>query len=287
MSVKIIFSIIFIISQALYISIDSIILKLSFLFFISIYLIYTSLENIFFKKGSLVQAVLSLTLLVLNITLFTHKPFDVRAQVMQDEYTSYGKTSDGAIIKLPYKITVFEKDDITFIKLKDSDDFLIKKEYHDNLTTNNLKFKIISQKKHKTGNYIVYLKSNITNINFETIISNNGNIKLDNGIKIELLNTKNDKETGKAIQIKYNFPSSKREHKQWLYNKYKEFNMITSSDDPLTILYVGDETKNIYNIQIKYTLPYQMQIYILIAVLSLILLFLQLYKKRKNENKIL
>jgi hypothetical protein len=88
---------------------------------------------------------------------------------------------------------------------------------------------------------------------------------------------------GKAIQISYNFPKSKRNYEQWLYKDYKEFNLITSSDDPFTLIYNNDEFKKIYNAKITFIPPYQKQIFYATILLSLLFLTLPFFRK-KNEN---
>jgi lipopolysaccharide export LptBFGC system permease protein LptF len=143
---------------------------------------------------------------------------------------------------------------------------------------------ILSEDSYKTGANVIFLKNNITNESQEYSLSNNGEIKLENNIKINMLDKKDDfNGLGKAIQISYNFPKSKRNYEQWLYKDYKEFNLITSSDDPFTLIYNNDEFKKIYNAKITFIPPYQKQIFYATILLSLLFLTLPFFRK-KNEN---
>ena len=248
MSIKIISVIIYIISTVSYFVLSDQYIKLSLLLTISSILIFNIIKNLLNEKSKLVIPIVSMIILVMLLTTFLYQPFTITKKITEGEYISFGKTKENKLKKLNGKITVIDNNGVEFIKFKDESSFLIKKEYKKNIKINNLQFEILSISKYLTGNYILYIKNNLTNENQEYLISNNGNIDFGNGIKIRMLNkSDNFKDSGKAIQISYSFPQSKRTHKQWLYKDYKEFNLITDSDDPLIIMYAGDELKNIYH----------------------------------------
>jgi len=284
MSSKIIEPIIYFISVSLYFLLDNNILKIIFLFVLLSILIYRIIFQVLNKNSSIMYSFLYFTLLILFIVNYLYQPFTGKSMINDGEYISYTKLNNNKFNKLFERLSIYDNNGVKFIKLKDDSSFLIKKEYKKNIKINNIKINILKESSYKTGNYILYIKNNITNENQEYLISNSGSVKLSNGIKIELLNkSDNFKNAGKAIQIKYNFSQSQRSHKQWLYKDYKEFNLITASDDPLTILYVGDQVKKIYNTEISFIPPYQKQIFYLIILLSIVFLILQLLKE-KNEN---
>ncbi len=287
MSNKIIPLIIYSVTLMLYLFSDNLYLKISLFFILSAILVSTVIKEILNESSKLFTAVTGMVILILLFATFLYQPFTVTKNLTEGEYISFGKTKEHKLHKLNGKLTVINNNGVDLIKFKDENSFLIKKEYKKNIKINNYQIDIVSKSKYLTGNYILYIKNNVTNENQEYPIANNGNIKFNNGIKIEMLNkSDNFKNLGKAIQIKYNFPQSKRNHKQWLYKDYKEFNLIVASDDPLTIMYANDETKNIYNLKITFIPPFQKIIFYLIIILSLIFLTLSLQaiKKEKNEN---
>ena len=291
MSIKIIPFIIYTISIIPYLMLDNQYVKLFLLLIISSILFYNIIKNLLNEKSKLVTPIINMIILVLLIIIFLYQPFTVIKEITGGEYISFGKTKENKLKKLNGKLTVIDNNGVEFIKFKDDNSFLIKKEYKKNIKINNLQVEILSKSKYLTGNYILYIKNNLTNENQEYSISNSGNIDFGNGIKIKMLNKSNNfKNSGKAIQISYSFPQSKRSHKQWLYKDYKEFNLITGSDDPLIIMYADDEAKNIYHVKISFIPPYQETILYLIILLSLIFLILNLFhikdkvKEEKNEN---
>ena len=260
--------------------------KLLLLFIIFSILIFNIIKDILNKDSSLLISFISLVILILLCMAVIYQPFTVTGRLTEGEYLLFGKTKDNNMKKINGKLTIVNNNGVDFVKFKDDNSFLIKKEYKKNIKINNLVVKIISKSEYLTGNYILYIKNNITNENQEYPIANNGNIKFNNGIKLEMLNIDdNFKGYGKAIQISYNFPQSKRNHKQWLYKDYKEFNLITASDDPLTVMYVGDESKNIYDVEISFVPPYEKLIFYLIILLNIIFLGLNLLKAKKDKNE--
>lgn len=291
MSQRIILAIIYIITLIFYFILNNPIIKISLLLVVSSILFFYIIKKLSNEKSSLVIPIINMIILVLLIMTFLYPPFTITKEITSGEYVSFGKTKENDFKKLNGKLMIIDNNGVEFIKFKDDSSFLIKKEYKKNIKINNLQVEILSKSKYLTGNYILYIKNNLTNENQEYVISNSGNIDFGNGIKIKMLNKSNDfKNSGKAIQISYTFPQSKRSHKQWLYKDYKEFNLITGSDDPLTIVYVGDEAKNIYHIKISFIPPYQKIISYLIILLSLVFLILNLLKikdkikEEKNEN---
>ena len=284
MSQRLVISTIYTISLIIAVFSGNLYLKMFFLITLFSIIIYFTVKNIFTENSNTAISVIGLLIMTASFILNDFKPFKVNKKIVADEYSSFGKDQKGNIVKFPYKITISNENGAKLIKLKDDSSFLIKKEYKKNIKINNLKFNIKETTSYNTGNYIIYIKSNITKESFETVISNNGNIKLDTG-KIEMIDKKEIENIGKAIQIRYSFPGTERNYEQWLYKNYKEFNMITSSDDPLTILYADDEKKNIYNLEIEFKPPFQLHIQITVLFLSLIFVYLLFW--RKSEDKIL
>ena len=284
---NIILSIIYLISTIIYLVSDNTNIQIVSIFIISSILIINIIEYLIDKNASLFKPILNLLLITLIVLNFIYKPFKANKEVNAKEYLSFVKEESGKLHKLNGKISVIEENGIKFIKAKDEKLFTKKLEYQENLSINNMTVKILSEKTYKTGNYKIYIKNNLTNENQEYILSNNGDIKLSNKIHLKMLNKDNNfKNLGKAIQVEYKYPKSKRNYRQWLYKDYKEFNLNTSFDDPITIIYGNDELDTVYNLEISFTPPYQQQFFYLIMLLSLVFLITP-FLKLKNENKLL
>jgi len=284
---KIIQYIVYIISLALYFVFTDVNFKLLMIFIISSILIINISEQLLNKKSSFLIPVINLVILVLVIINFMFQPFTATKKVNAKEYISFVKDSDNKIHKLNGKLSIIENNGIKYVKVKAENSFINKKEYAKDVVINNMKVNILNKETYKTGNYLLYIKNNLTNENQEYILANNGDINLNNNVKIKMLNkSDNFKNAGKAIQVEYKYPQSKRNYRQWLFKENKEFNLSTSSDDPITLLYANDEINTVYNIKISFTPPYQKEFFFMIILLSLVFLITS-FLKLKNENKLL
>lgn len=92
--------------------------------------------------------------------------------------------------------------------------------------------------------------------------------------------SKNYKNLGEAREIIYNYPNSKKSHKQWIFKNYPKYNLSISENDPLSITWEDSNFITKYSIIFASTTVWGiLGKFILFVTMSLsILIFFQIKK---------